>query len=172
MLGPALVVVAGLVTAWLAVDTNDGLVVEEYYKEGKAINRVLRREQAAAERGLTATLAFEAAGHLLRVRLASDRGAALPPAIEVLFSHPTRAGLDQTVRLQRSPDGDYVGSATPPAAGSWYVLVQDLAGDWRFGGRWAAQADGAPLTVVASDNSAGPARQPIDLPPGVPRPSR
>jgi len=173
MVGPALVVVAGVITAWLAIDTDDGLVVEDYYKEGKAINRVLKREHAAAERGLAASLRFEAAGHLLRVHLTAARAAdALPPVIEVLFSHPTRAGLDQVVRLQRSPDGDYVGSATPPAAGSWYVLVQDIAGDWRFGGRWAAQADSPPLEVVAGANESGPVRAPIDLPPGVPRPSR
>jgi hypothetical protein len=166
MLGPAVVVVAGLYTAWLAIDTDDGLVVGDYYKEGKAINQVLKREQAATELGLTASLRFEAAGHLLRVHLQSGRGAdTLPPAIDVRFSHPTRAGLDQTVRLQRSPDGDYVGASTPPDAASWFVLVQDPAGDWRFGGRWAAQADSPPLRLVAGAAD-GPVRQPIDLPPG------
>jgi len=173
MLGPAVVVVAGLVTAWLAIDTDDGLVVGDYYKEGKAINQVLRREQAAAELGLAATLRFEAAGHLLRLHLRSERGSdQLPAAVDVRFSHPTRAGLDQQVRLQRSPDGDYVGASTPPAVGSWFVLVQDPQGIWRIGGRWAAQADSAPLELMAGAAAGGPARVPIDLPPGVPRPSR
>jgi len=173
MLGPAVVVVAGLVTAWLAIDTDDGLVVGDYYKEGKAINQVLRREQTAAELGLTARVRFEAAGHLLRAHLASSKGATvMPPAIDVLFSHPTRAGLDQTVRLQRGPDGDYVGATMPPEAANWFVLLQDPAGAWRLGGRWAAQADSAPVELVPGATGAGPARVPIDLPPGVPRPSR
>ena len=51
MLGPAAVVVAGVATAWLAISTEDGLVVEDYYKEGKAINRVLKREETAGAMG-------------------------------------------------------------------------------------------------------------------------
>jgi len=173
MLGPAVVVVAGLYTAWLAVDTDDGLVVGDYYKEGKAINQVLRREQAAADLELSASLRFEAAGHLLRVHLRSP-GAAdrLPSAVDVRFSHPTRAGFDQQVRLQRSPDGDYVGASTPPDAANWFVLVQDPDANWRMAGRWAAQADSAPLELVGGATASGPTREPIDLPPGVPRPTR
>ena len=173
MLGPAVVVVAGVYTAWLAVDTDDGLVVGDYYKEGKAINQVLRREQAAADLELSASLRFEAAGHLLRVHLRSERGSdQLPAAVDVRFSHPTRAGFDQQVRLQRSPDGDYVGASTPPDAANWFVLVQDPDANWRMAGRWAAQADSAPLELVAGATASGPAREPIDLPPGVPRPTR
>ena len=39
MAGPAIVVVAGFVTAYLAVTTNDGLVAEDYYRRGIEINR-------------------------------------------------------------------------------------------------------------------------------------
>lgn len=173
MLGPAIVVVAGLTTAWLAIDTDDGLVVEDYYKEGKAINRVLKREQAALALGLAATVRFEAAGHLLRVSLnAREAGAALPATIEVLFSHPTRAGEDRSVRLQRAPDGDYVATATPPGEAVWHVLVQDPDGEWRLAGRWPAEAESPPLELIASESGAGPARVPIGLPPGIPVPTR
>jgi len=172
MLGPAIVVVAGIVTAWLAVSTDDGLVVEDYYKAGKAINRVLKREETAGAMGLTGSARFEAAGHLLRVGLRAAPGVELPQTLEVLFSHPTRAGLDQTVRLQRSPDGDYIGAALPPGEGSWHVLVQDTAGTWRMGGRWPAQADSPALELVGGAAIAGPVREPIGLPPGMPPPSR
>ena len=149
MLGPAVVVVAGLWTAWLAIDTDDGLVVEDYYREGKTINRVLKREQAAVAMGLTATVKLEAAAHLLRVRLRSEANGVLPEALEVVFSHPTRAGQDQTVRVQRELSGDYVGNLAPPAVARWHVLVQDVAGEWRLAGRWAAQADSPALELVA-----------------------
>ena len=172
MLGPAAVVVAGVVTVWLAVKTDDGLVVEEYYKEGKAINRVLKREETAGAMGLAGVLRFEAAGHLLRVGLRAAPAVDLPKSIEVLFSHPTRAGLDQTVRLERGPDGDYVGAFAPPGEGSWHVLVQDAGGEWRMGGRWPAQADSAPLELVGGAAISGPVREPIGLPPGIPPPSR
>jgi len=45
--GPASAVVAGVALLWLAIDSNDGLVVDDYYKEGLAINQVIRRDQAA-----------------------------------------------------------------------------------------------------------------------------
>ena len=48
--GPAIVVVAGFYTLYLAVVGADPLVVDNYYKEGLAINRVLERDQAAVQR--------------------------------------------------------------------------------------------------------------------------
>ena len=48
MAGPFAVIVAGLFTAWMAVTRADPLVVDNYYKEGLAINQVIERDQAAA----------------------------------------------------------------------------------------------------------------------------
>jgi uncharacterized protein len=45
MAGPAIVVVAGIYTAFLAVTTNDGLVAEDYYRRGVEINRRLSGEE-------------------------------------------------------------------------------------------------------------------------------
>ena len=54
---PATAVVAGIITLWLAVSSADGLVAEDYYKQGLAINRVIEREEAAQRLGLTASVA-------------------------------------------------------------------------------------------------------------------
>ena len=99
MSGPALVVVAGFYTLWLAVSTSDGLVAEDYYKQGLAVNRVFAREDVAEHLGLVATL--EPAPGALRVRLA---GRAAPPALFVHLAHATRAGFDLTLRLARGAD--------------------------------------------------------------------
>ena len=48
MAGPAIVVVAGFATLAIAVKTDDGLVADDYYKQGLAINRVLRARRAGA----------------------------------------------------------------------------------------------------------------------------
>ena len=45
--GPAAVLAAGAVTAWIAFASADGLVAEDYYKQGMAINKVLAREEHA-----------------------------------------------------------------------------------------------------------------------------
>ena len=48
-LGPAIVIVAGLTTAYLAIVTSDGLVDDDYYKQGLTVNERAshdRRRQA------------------------------------------------------------------------------------------------------------------------------
>jgi hypothetical protein len=44
--GPAAVVVAGLLTAWIAVATNDPVVDADYYRKGIEINKQLAAERA------------------------------------------------------------------------------------------------------------------------------
>lgn len=44
--GPAAVVVAGLLTAWIAVARPDPVVAEDYYRQGLEINKQLARERA------------------------------------------------------------------------------------------------------------------------------
>ena len=51
---PASAVIAGLTTVYIAFDEPDGLVVDDYYKEGLAINQTLARDQRAAQLGLSA----------------------------------------------------------------------------------------------------------------------
>src|SRR4051812_6696391 len=54
MAGPAAVLVAGGFTIWIAFSTSDGLVVQDYYKQGLAVNKVLAREENAKRLGMTA----------------------------------------------------------------------------------------------------------------------
>ena len=44
MSGPAIVVVAGIGTAIIAFRTSDGLVADDYYKQGLVINQTLKRD--------------------------------------------------------------------------------------------------------------------------------
>src|SRR5512143_2669949 len=79
MAGPVATIIAGAATAWLAVASDDGLVADDYYRRGLAINQELRRERAAVARGLVARI--EAGRGELRLRL-EGRGA-LPEALFV-----------------------------------------------------------------------------------------
>ena len=53
--GPAIVVVAGFVTLWLAVSSPDPVVAEDYYQQGIEINKTLgekaRSSMAPAVKG-------------------------------------------------------------------------------------------------------------------------
>lgn len=130
MAGPFIVIVAGIVTAWLAVSSSDGLVTEDYYKQGQAAGETLARSRHAVELGLTAGLSMAEGG--LRVRLAGSFEAP-PEALLVSLSHPTRAGLDQRARLVR--EGKiYAGPINLPASGHWIVLIEDELRTWRLMG--------------------------------------
>lgn len=47
MAPPAAAVLAGIATLWIAVASADGLVAEDYYKQGLGINKVIAREERA-----------------------------------------------------------------------------------------------------------------------------
>jgi len=129
MSGPALVVIAALVTLAFALDGNDALVADDYYKRGLAINQVLARDQAAALHGYAASVAFSAGHSRARVTLA---GRDAPPALLLTFVHPTRGGADRVVPLARVADAVYEALLEPPAAGRWRIVIEDAARTWRL----------------------------------------
>ena len=125
MAPPAAAVLAGLATWWIAASGADGLVAEDYYKQGLAINKVIAREARARELGISARL--EIGGGRIRVRL---EGAA-PEALFVHLAHRTRAGFDQRLRLARAGEA-YEAEMAPLAPGGWRVLIEDPQASWRI----------------------------------------
>lgn len=133
MSGPFIVVVAALTTAWIAYSTDDGLVTDDYYKQGLAVDRTLARSKEAESLGLEVRARFTAEGVDLGLTSAVDGNFVPPKALNLTLSHPTRAGLDQTVRLN-AVNGRYAGKIRLPASGHWLVLVEDEAQTWRLMG--------------------------------------
>jgi hypothetical protein len=121
---PAVAVVASLSTAWIAYRGADPLVVDDYYKEGLAINKVIAKEERAHALGIEA--AVDVSGAKLRIRLQG----AQPEAIFVRLVHHTRAGLDQRLRLPRAAGG-YAADIVPLAPGRWHIYIEDPQGAWR-----------------------------------------
>lgn len=133
MLMPALAVVGGLITFWLAATTNNALVVDDYYREGKAINRQLARDQAARELALRAELAAGPGGGI-ELRLSAAQGN-LPPFLTLRVIHATRAELDFIATLSSVGNGIYRGNqAELPTSGRWNVLLEDPDRSWRLTG--------------------------------------
>ena len=143
MSGPALVVVAGIVTTAIAVQTSDGVVADDYYKQGLGINRTLARDARAGALHVAADVQFNEERTRARVRLSGDTR---PAQLRLTLVHPTRAGGDQVVPLLRvaeSPkEGLYEGALASPHAGTWRVRVEDDRNTWRLTGAWRTQ-DGA-----------------------------
>ena len=135
MAGPAAVIVAGFFTLWLAVKSDDGLVADDYYKRGLAINQTLSRGQAARDLGLSAEVELDPQAGRVRVQL---RGTGQPERLSLRLVHPTRAVSDQRFELQRTGAGEYVGVLTEPPGGRRVVLLEDPARQWRLAGEAAA----------------------------------
>src|SRR5574338_159380 len=128
---PAVAVIAGGVTLWLAVSTSDGLVVDDYYKQGLAIQQTMARSQRAADLGLQAKVRLQADG--FEVHLTARQADALPERIRVTFSHPTRVGLDQTMILEGAR-GSFAGSHKILLSGRWDIQIEDEPRTWRLNG--------------------------------------
>lgn len=150
MLGPFVVVVAAIYTAWLAVSTSDGLVAEDYYKQGLSVNKTIASSEEAKRLGLAVSLRLTEGGFIVRLK-ARDKSFAPPPSLVVTLSHPTRAGLDQTQVFKREGDA-YTGKLRLPRSGHWLVLVEDEPKSWRLMGNVVLPASGE--TVIGDSESA------------------
>lgn len=143
MSGPAVVVVAGIVTAVIAWKGHDALVADDYYKQGLGINMVLKRDETARRLGLTADISFSADRTRVRVRLAG--GGDGVQSLRLKLVHPTRDGFDQLVELAPLAGGIYEGRLSPVTGDGWQLQLEDAAGDWRLTGLWRSAQDGVVL---------------------------
>jgi hypothetical protein len=126
---PAVVVVASFFTLYVAVRSDDGLVAENYYTQGLAINRVLDMQKRATDLGMQAQLRQE--GGRLVLALSATRELTFPPQIHLSFLNPARAGSDQTVLLRRV-NGDYVADMPHLRDGRWNLKLEDEGGIWQL----------------------------------------
>lgn len=142
MAGPAAVVVAGFATLWIAISSSDGLVADDYYKQGLAINQTLQREALAVQNGYHAAAEFADDGRRITVRLESASGASLPDTLQLRIVHPTRAGRDGLVMLRKTSDGLYGGVGPALTEGRWMLILQDQQSTWRLDGAMTAPQQG------------------------------
>ncbi|HED18631.1 MAG TPA: hypothetical protein ENI74_03910 [Gammaproteobacteria bacterium] len=126
---PASAVIGGIATLILALQSPHALVVDDYYKEGLAINQQLHRQHAAALLGLTGLLRGD--GKMLS--LSMDSHAPLTTdSITLRIVHATRAELDQEITLQRQPDGRYTAKLPALRNGKWYLFLQPSDRSWEI----------------------------------------
>lgn len=137
---PAATVLAGVSTLLIAVASDDGLVADDYYKQGLAINRTLSRGDLARSMDLRATLQPTASG--LQIALSAREGMAVPQRLRLTLAHPTRSGMDRHLDLQSGATG-FSADLTGVSAGRWNLILEDEAQSWRLAG-----AIGWPLSAA------------------------
>ena len=147
MLGPAVVLVAGVITGYLAYTRQDAMVVDDYYKRGKAINQDLRRDRVASAQRLSVALRYDAGAGAMRGELTS-LGRPVTAPFRIALAHATLPAKD--IALVAYPDAKGSFSVPLPQleAGRWQVNVEGGKGDWRLATEWRFPAQQA-VTIDA-----------------------
>ena len=132
ILFPVMSIFMGVITIILAVKSYDGLVVDDYYKRGMAINEVLARDERADELGLSIRLDWRTQANRLAVELKADNNYNFeyPDTVQAKLMHATRGSMDQSVTMEHAGNGRYLTTVQPLAPGQWYVQIS--SGDWRL----------------------------------------
>jgi len=128
---PAIAVVAGIITLVIAVRTFDGMVVDDYYKEGRAIVQTMGRAEHARALGMKARLVVRSES--IMVELSARDRVNLPERIILTISHPTKGGLDQEIVVKGS-SGVFQTAVAPLSTGRWLFLIEDESRSWRMNG--------------------------------------
>jgi hypothetical protein len=142
MLGPATVLVGGGYVAWLAAGHPDALVVDDYYKQGKAINQDLRRDRAATALGLSLRAEYDPRAGTLGGRLA---GQSAP--FTIYLAHPTLPQRDLRLFVKPAPDGSFSVALPGLERTHWQVVVEGALRDWRLAKGW----DGVRTLEIVAD---------------------
>jgi len=134
MLGPFVVLVAGFVTMWISFSGADALVVDDYYKQGKAINQDLRRDRVAATLRLQFSLRYDAASGKL---VGAMRGLTNESPLTLLLVHPTVPEKDKRMVVTPDAEGNFSLSLPMLERAHWQVQIEDAARSWRLQGDWS-----------------------------------
>ena len=132
-------VVMGAVAVTLALTSDDGVVVDDYYKRGLEINRVLERDRAALRYSLAGTLKLKPARDRVEFTLSAGESFKGPEVLHLGLFHATRRGFDRQLSLRRSSLNNYAGTLPQLVAGDWHLQLE--ADDWRLIGKFNMPRD-------------------------------
>lgn len=125
------VVIACFVTLGLAIWSYDGLVEDDYYKQGLAINQTLARAARSEALSLTASLNLLPDGTVRMVLDTPDQTFVAPDKVRLKMVHARFPDQDRNIILYRVGDGNvFSGEVAPPSGGRWHVILE--SDDWRM----------------------------------------
>ena len=134
---PALTVIAGLSTVWIANHHADPQIEDAQRPDIIAMHADPVPDAYATRIGVTGELV--AAGGRLRIELRTPAGGA-PRELRVVFAHASKETFDQTAEAQLTEPGVYE-TATPALVdGNWYVEVSPDERTWRLTGQMQSSA--------------------------------
>jgi hypothetical protein len=110
------------------------MVVDDYYKQGKAINQDLRRDRVASAMQLALQLRYE--GGRMQGRMTSF-GRPLAAPFTIRLAHPTLPQRDLALLVQPAADGAFSIALPVLEQTHWQVVVEGNLRDWRLARSWS-----------------------------------
>lgn len=138
LLGSA--VTASLYTLYLAIKSEDSLVVDRQDGTDVVSERHRTAQLAAAELGLAATLRVNRHTLSVHITLGAGRLGTAPTTLDLWMSHPTFAARDQRTTLTAAMSDDngrprWSGFLKRAPVGRHYVVLSE-GDNWRLNGVW------------------------------------
>jgi hypothetical protein len=124
---PMSAVVAGISTFIIANDNRPDMVVDDYYKKGKAINLDLSRIRRAKERAISAEIVSDDQNLIITLNNAPDKA-----AIKLSLHHATLEKRDLIQMLTANADGTYSFENKKSLSGKWLVRIEPFDNSWRL----------------------------------------
>lgn len=112
----------------LALTTENSLVIDDYYKEGKGINLQLDRIEKAKAKNISTELL--SSGNSISITFLSGKPSS-GEALKLYFNHATLASKDFNILLSQDANGIYRTQLSQPLAGKWYVTLTPLNEEWK-----------------------------------------
>ena len=119
-------VIAGVTTVIIAANTTDSMVVDDYYKDGLAINESLAKREKAKEMGVSATLDFKA--KRLSVKITANE--AINDSLFLEFQHATLSDKDFRLALKKDAKGNYYSELDRDVSGKWFISLYPYQKNW------------------------------------------
>ena len=133
---PTSVVIASVITYFLAINGMDSVISKDYYKEGLAVNADLERDKKAADLGLSADIAID--GQNVTMKLSASDAATVHSLAgqPILLEIENLSFQDKDLSASLVPKGDGIWQGKIPANMSQATWLARLIGpDWRISHR-------------------------------------
>ena len=137
--GPLIVIIAAIITFYIAWQGSDNVVSRDYYKQGINIDKTIHRDAKAGEYKMLAHVKVDATGQILLQLV----GKTLPETITMTVSSYARSSEyenSQKITLTQVKAGQYDGLLKIPSTSGnvsnrlWYVIIEGP--DWRLTADW------------------------------------
>lgn len=119
-------VIAGVTTVIIAANTTDSMVVDDYYKDGLAINESLAKKNKAKEMKVQARLEFDEQRIRVQVSAKDD----IKDSLFLNFQHATLSERDFRLALKKDAKGNYYSELDKDLAGSWFISLFPYQRGW------------------------------------------